>query len=180
VAHWRSWIGAPSAVVSPYGLAFERGFWSACGVLTRYHEGYASGSPLLASPSWSTVRRLVLFRGHDALAPELLTSRLARSLVELAIESPTLLAKLATWTGPPLALRELVYVHLEPTGPALPTITGLTSLQRLRVLAHEDAYEVDWRAVAGPVPVTIQRATARYPTCVDWPSRPFACVLPRK
>ncbi len=146
VAHWRAWVGAPAEIVEHFGVEFARGFWDGATYFkhidTSIYVDPARRTPIVDAPAWGTVRRLHIqgFVPPDFLHA-LIGGPLHRSVRTIRVEHADALARIATWDGPFLALRELQFFpeRLREIPSEFP---GLPELLRLHVhiradLAHE-------------------------------------------
>lgn len=125
-AHWRAWVGEPSAVLEPAQVAFERGLWSAVEL-----TGAALPEAALAAGAWSTLRALELRYGADEAQLPALLARTRRSLRVVRVASREALAAVAA-SG--LAIEELVLAFdLSRAPPALAPLAGLPALRTLGV-----------------------------------------------
>jgi uncharacterized protein (TIGR02996 family) len=149
--HWTTWIGAPSDVLEPRHVAFERGLWSAC-----WLDGVIELDTLDASaPTWGTVRQLSVDATSARRLPALLAGPLQRSLRTLSTRALDVLALVAHWPRP-LGIEELelaVDDGSDPPAlargfPALPKLTTIAALAPSR-LGPRWIERIDATGVAG-------------------------------
>ncbi|UJR82823.1 hypothetical protein [Sandaracinus amylolyticus] len=151
-AHWRTWVGAASTIVSPLGAVFLAGFFHECTFFeAEAVEALRDSAEVVAAPEWATVRTLRSSYVVGApLLREILSGPLHRSVRVVSVDTASSLAALAEWRGPALRLDTLVFSDWrDADAPLATSFPGLPGLRRLRVALQADSpidtrRTIDW------------------------------------